>query len=139
MNPTILQTIKKIYFLSSRVVPYRPRETVCPVCEFLGTVDRSSVKVLKTAPDGIRYCECLKCGSHFRAFQEPCKTKIEKVQKSCTNKGLSVKTEVKAGKKGNGDKLTGSRTRSSKRSDRSNSKRRTELSDKQSERHKSKS
>ena len=130
MNAALLNLIRKVHYLTNCVVPYKPRETECPVCKLISTVDRNSVKVLKTV-EGIRYCECLKCGSHFRAFKEPAKkAKLEKVQKICTDKKESVKNELKAGKKANGNQLTGSRTRSGKQCHRGNTKRSSVVSDK---------
>lgn len=120
MNPVILKILKKVYFLSSRVVIFKPRETVCPVCEYLSMVDKTSVRVLRTSKEGIRYCECEKCGSHFRAFKEVSEDKIEKVQQSCTNKEKSVKTKSKAGKT-DVDKHSRSRTSTGKQCNRGNS------------------
>lgn len=128
MNLAVLKLIKKVYFLTSKVVEYKPRETICPICEFLSIVEKSSVKVLKSSRDGIRYCECTKCGSHFRAYREGSSKKIEKVQLNCTNSRKSVKTKSKAGKTDD-NKLGRTGTTGSKQRNRSNSKRSTKLSD----------
>ena len=83
MNPMILEILKRAELEKKRLVRFEPRKTICPVCRFFGFVSEGSVRTLKTSPDGVRYCECSKCGSHFRAL--PDVDKIEKVQLSCTN------------------------------------------------------
>lgn len=128
MNTKYLFFLRKVYYLTSRVVPFLPRETVCPVCEYLGIVDKSSVKVIKTSNDGIRYCECIKCGSHFRAYGENSDAKLEKVQNLCTDAEKSVTPKLKAGET-DGNKFSPGRIKCGKRGNRSNSKRRTKLSD----------
>lgn len=118
MNPSILRLLKTLEVQKDNLVEFTPRETVCPVCRFLGFSSVGKVKVLKTAPDGIRYCECQQCGAHFRAVgrtyaeRKPNKSgkdKLEKVQHNCTSKKKVVITKKKEGKK-NGTRHNPGRT-----------------------------
>ena len=95
MNPMILEILKRAEIEKKKLVKFSPRQTECPVCRFFGFESKGSVRILKTNSDGVRYCECSKCGSHFRAVEE--KTEIEKVQLSCTSekKGYKIKNEKK--------------------------------------------
>lgn len=129
MNNKIIKVIRKIYYLTSCVVPFTPRETICPVCKFLGLTEKNSVKVLKTTSDGFRYCECIKCGSHFRAFAENQDAKLEKVQNLCTKEEKSVKPKAKASETDNVINKPTTRTKRGKRRNKCDTRRCTKLSD----------
>lgn len=99
MNYHIISLIRKLREESNRVVKFVSRGTPCPVCEYLGM--RGQVKTLRTGSDGIRYCECQLCGTHFRAYSEKTKEiEIEKVQLSCTSEKKTNKLKMKAKGKG---------------------------------------
>ena len=100
MNPMILEIIKRAELEKKRLVRFESRRTVCPVCRFFGFDSVGSVRTLKTAPDGIRYCECSKCGSHFRALGTT--EEIEKVQLDCTSQSDMVTLINEKSKKGAG-------------------------------------
>lgn len=119
LNPRILHLLKTLETQKDNLVKFLPRETVCPVCKYLGFDSVGKVKVLKTAPDGVRYCECRQCGAHFRAIGETYsdrklikseKEKIEKVQHSLPSGKKANITKVKARKKGNGTRHDTRRT-----------------------------
>jgi formate dehydrogenase maturation protein FdhE len=63
MNTILL--IRKIFAAEDRVVEYRPGETICPVCQYLG-LPPVLPSVTKTV-EGIRYCDCPQCHAGFRA------------------------------------------------------------------------
>ena len=99
MNPKILNLLKRLHVEKDKTVEFVPRQTICPVCRYLGFDSAGMVKTLRTGPDGVRYCECSKCGFHFRAISEKGinkeNDKIEKVQDSCTSgsKTITMKKE----------------------------------------------
>lgn len=113
MNPMILEILKRAELEKKRLVKFESRRTVCPVCRFFGFDSVGSVRTLKTAPDGVRYCECSKCGSHFRAIGTD---EIEKVQIDCTSQSDMVTLKNEKSKKGAGKngKHTGRRTKRGK-------------------------
>lgn len=69
MNPKVLKFVKRIYIEQKRVVDFVPRGTICPVCEYLEMADPKTIRIIKTVGE-TRYCECLQCGCHFRAYAE---------------------------------------------------------------------
>ena len=108
MNPMILEILKRAEIEKKKLVRFSPRQTECPVCRFFGFDSKGSVRTLKTNPDGVRYCECSKCGSHFRAVEE--KPEIEKVQLCCTSEKKQNKIKNEKKNKGSKKKCRNSRT-----------------------------
>lgn len=69
--------IRRIFLAEDRVVEYKPLETLCPVCQFLG-LPPGKVTVDSTV-GAIRYCTCEQCSATFRAEGLPvADAKVEK-------------------------------------------------------------
>ena len=82
--------IRRIFLAEDRVVEYKPLETLCPVCQFLG-LPPGKVVVDRTAGT-IRYCTCEQCSATFRA-EGPSVAEIKQEKQVVAEIELNIKTK----------------------------------------------